>query len=293
MDNDWTTPQELSPDIKVWPGDGDYLVFRAPDHPLATKKGTVSYHRHMMSVYLGRWITLDELIHFKDGNPQNCSQENMELVDRFDLGRMYSRKPSKVICTCDTCGEEFSESPSHVHRRSYCSPECAGQGRRKFDPSPDELREMLDKHPTTWVAEYYEVSDKAVAKRAKKYGIEPKGRGYWNKIYAGQRDPSLDDGVKTDGMLLKSLDNDRYKLISSLWIVVENNSDGFIARAPDLEVVGEGETKARAVAALQVAIVDLYEELIAMPADEMGELPKALLKKLRQIIAGNYHDRLE
>lgn len=52
---------------------------------------------------------------------------------------------------------------------------------KKFDPSYEELKEMVWKMSTVKVAAHYGVSDKAVEKRCKKLGIDKPPRGYWAK----------------------------------------------------------------------------------------------------------------
>jgi len=48
-------------------------------------------------------------------------------------------------------------------------------------PSKEELEKLLWKMPTTKIAEQFGVSDKAIGKWAKSYGIAKPPRGYWQK----------------------------------------------------------------------------------------------------------------
>ena len=50
-----------------------YVYLYDPKHPLANASGIVYYHRHVMSVHLGRWITSEEIVHHKDENRTNNS----------------------------------------------------------------------------------------------------------------------------------------------------------------------------------------------------------------------------
>lgn len=54
------------------------------------------------------------------------------------------------------------------------------KGRKVERPTADELRSLLWKEPTTKIAAQYGVSDKAVDKWAKTYGLEKPKRGYWS-----------------------------------------------------------------------------------------------------------------
>ena len=54
--------------------------------------------------------------------------------------------------------------------------------RKCVRPSKDELEKMLWSIPTTKIAEKYHVSDSAINKWAKLYGIAKPPRGYWTKF---------------------------------------------------------------------------------------------------------------
>ena len=91
-----------------------------------------------------------------------------------------------MICSLPECRGEYTEVPSHVSRRRYCSPECAQIASRKFHVSPLEMQQMVWEMPATHIAQAYGVSDKAIEKFCKKHNIQKPGRGYWAKLYAGQ-----------------------------------------------------------------------------------------------------------
>lgn len=80
---------------------------------------------------------------------------------------------------CGNCGEVFR---TQVHDSVFCSKKCANLYYRKFEISKEELQELVWKMPTVKIAEIYGVSDTAVAKRCKLYGITKPSRGYWAKL---------------------------------------------------------------------------------------------------------------
>lgn len=57
--------------------------------------------------------------------------------------------------------------------------------RRVVDrPSKEELSKMLWEIPTSTIAKNFGVSDAAICKWAKSYGLEKPPRGYWAKVYS-------------------------------------------------------------------------------------------------------------
>lgn len=49
---------------------------------ISIKGKEYKYHRYVLSVYLGRELDVDELVHHKDGNRLNNSLENLEIMSR-------------------------------------------------------------------------------------------------------------------------------------------------------------------------------------------------------------------
>jgi hypothetical protein len=61
-----------------------YILAYCPDHPYAISDGNnrktyVLEHRLIMERYLGRYLSPEEVVHHKDGNPSNNKIENLEL----------------------------------------------------------------------------------------------------------------------------------------------------------------------------------------------------------------------
>lgn len=97
---------------------------------------TISYPRLLMEEKLGRPLTDDEDVHHIDGNKQNNSIDNLELVSRkyhAELHKMYRDK----LTTCEICGRPFvwSENTqkwynSDLKRRNRaisCSRSCSSK----------------------------------------------------------------------------------------------------------------------------------------------------------------------
>ncbi len=161
-----------------------HLVFFDPEHPLARQNGMVSMGRHVLSVKLGRWLGAEECVHYVDGNTQNVESDNLVLVTRAELASQMHNRKVEGICTL--CGKPFPVSPSHLEKRSHCSDPCRRLHSRRFEIQAEVLKTMVWEMPTTEIARIYGVSDKAIEKRCKLFGITKPPRGYWARMAAGK-----------------------------------------------------------------------------------------------------------
>lgn len=169
-----------------------YLYFMDKEHPLATKQGRVYYHRHVLSLKLGRWLESGEVTHHKDKDRTNNNPENLGLTTPSDHARSHALERASTakitganrpipFSKCYECGRVFRRPRA---TSKCCSQSCGQKSRerkRRFDPSPEELQALVWEMPTLRVAELFGVSDAAVAKRCKKYSIKKPPRGYWMK----------------------------------------------------------------------------------------------------------------
>jgi len=99
----------------------------------------------------------------------------------YDLVRnATSIKNSEVVCT--QCSEPFTLTSSR--RAQCCSIACATRLRypNVNKPSKEELAKAVWETPTSKLALRYGVSDVAVAKWCRTYGIDKPPRGYWAKL---------------------------------------------------------------------------------------------------------------
>ena len=166
---------------------GYFYMFWA-SHLNATKGGKVFLHRHIGAVMRGSWLEKGEIVVFLDGDKKNLRASNLEITSRKERGRIVNYLPKggpRQNLVCTYCGKSYTETYSHAERRKTCSPLCSQLSRRKFDPDPAELEELVWEMPTTKVAEIFGVSDKAISKRCKLFNIKKPPRGYWAKVNAG------------------------------------------------------------------------------------------------------------
>ena len=154
-----------------------YKRFYDVEHPLCLADGMVYYHRHIASMKLGRWIEPYEHVHHIDGDRSNNDPENLIVLTVAEHNKAHSIR-ERIIITCAYCGEQFE---TYRVDAIYCSVRCMGISKRKFDPSKEELEQLVWEIPTSTVAKLYGVCDVAVAKRCRVLGIEKPPRGYWQK----------------------------------------------------------------------------------------------------------------
>ena len=166
------------------------VVFWFPGHPLAGSAGIVSASRHIASVELGRWLTPRECVSFRDGDRQNLSSNNLEVLTTAELMlRNFPYLGNNVEAACAVCGRTYSVPLAHASRRKTCSEACGGIHRRKFEIDRQELQELVITMPMIALAKNLGVSDVAVAKRCKKLGVLRPPRGYWRKIEVKKLEP--------------------------------------------------------------------------------------------------------
>lgn len=80
--------------------------------------------------------------------------------------------------TCEACNKPFI---AWKVSQKYCCTECIKRDYK--GPSGEVLKSLLWQKPTRQIAKDYNVSDKAVEKWAKKFGLSKPPRGYWkNRI---------------------------------------------------------------------------------------------------------------
>ena len=105
--------------------------------------------------------------------------ERRSLINNGDGS--YSCKLEHTICSY--CGKSLASQDCNT----YCSRRCYRLASRKvIRPSKEELEELVWSKPTRQIAQEFGISDKAIEKWCKAYGIDKPPRGYWVKKEHGK-----------------------------------------------------------------------------------------------------------
>jgi hypothetical protein len=129
-------------------------------------------HRHAASLKIGRWIRKDEVVHHEDGDKANNEIHNLSVMTSSEHTFLHYIQGGGSLPeekTCKTCGKHFT---SRRETHNFCSLKCSGQSRRRVEhPSLEGLK--ADMESMSWLAmgRKYGVSDNAVRKWARKYGL--------------------------------------------------------------------------------------------------------------------------
>jgi ribosomal protein S14 len=117
----------------------------------------------------------------------NCNSQLETHCGRNALSQRRREKPKKVMRKrsksepkrlCTGCGQPAPRTKKTGLCRS-CFKVSERAYQRRFDPNQEELTQLVWEMPVRDVAQRFGVSDVAVHKRCKKYGIEKPPRGYW------------------------------------------------------------------------------------------------------------------
>ena len=168
-----------------------YRLIYDPSHPKSMKNdnwlGYVYEHTVVAEKYLGRSIKESELVHHLDGNRANNRCENLLVLERSQHAKIeewlangaptlkkvgenrVNSGKSKVTqpSYCSCCGKTLQHK-----QKNHCSFECSGFDKRKVKrPSKKELQKEIEETSFLALGRKYGVSDNAVRKWAKAYGL--------------------------------------------------------------------------------------------------------------------------
>ena len=151
------------------------------------QNGMTLEHRHVAIQIIGRPPTRTEVVHHIDNDRANNKPENLmvfatqgdhakyhkggiakartDLIYECKYERKYERKLNGLTRPCLHCGKE-------TVNKKFCSYSCTHIYRRKVvRPTQEVLASMMQSHSWVALGREYGVSDNAVRKWARSYGL--------------------------------------------------------------------------------------------------------------------------
>ena len=166
---------------------GEYLCEFAPNHPRATKEGYVRTHILVAEKKLGRYLKPEECVHHIDEDKYNNSPDNL-MVFKTVADHSAFHKGVKAVCDgdvwycpdkriydkeiCPICGENYKDKKANmcIHCRHKSQRLSINQTNSKR-PIRDTLKEQLRIKSFVEIGKLYGVSDNAVRKWCRTYGL--------------------------------------------------------------------------------------------------------------------------
>lgn len=157
-----------------------YKKIYCPSNKKANKDGLVFEHIVVAEEILGRELKEKEVVHHKDTNRSNNSPDNLMVFktsgdhSRFHKTGIAIKEGDAYISpknpkTCIDCGKEIS------YGATRCV-DCYKEINKRKKPSKEELNKLIHEKSFVEIGRMYNVSDNAIRKWCKLYGLPFKKR---------------------------------------------------------------------------------------------------------------------
>ena len=157
-----------------------YIEIYMPQHPNSRANGVILEHRYVAGQKLGRLLLPEEVVHHLDEDKFNNDPNNLivfktqadhtafhqgcEAILDDDVYWCPDKLPKQLLCPI--CNENYMLSQSSMCKK------CSRIKQRKVDrPSKEELFELIKTTSFLQIGKVYGVSDNAVRKWCKLYGL--------------------------------------------------------------------------------------------------------------------------
>ncbi len=112
--------------------------------------------------------------------PKDPTMSKEELEECVNYGLCYKEVEDKYQISHTTIRNLLKQNNLKLNPKKYIK----SSSRKIIWPTKEELKILLWLKPTSEIAKDYNVSDNAVGKWAKSYGLSKPPRGYWQKLLA-------------------------------------------------------------------------------------------------------------
>lgn len=159
-----------------------YRVVYMPEHPRAMLsenwQGYVYEHIVEAEKSIGRRLRSCEVVHHLDSDRSNNMASNLLVIEKGQHIKLHNWLNPRGLCkngflkmkTCPVCGNVVQNN-----KNTCCSKECSDYMRYetifKNGPSKEQLERDLSEMSYVKVGKKYGVSDNAIRKWARKYGL--------------------------------------------------------------------------------------------------------------------------
>ena len=73
----------------------EYRYLYKPEHPNSTKSGYIAEHRFNAEIKIGRYLTSDEIVHHINGDKEDNSLSNLEVLNASSHNKLHAEKKER------------------------------------------------------------------------------------------------------------------------------------------------------------------------------------------------------